>query len=107
MMEQADDGIDCQVAQATQPVIAPSPPVALAFLGRDLFPEQGVAKGFNAKPGDAVQVLDTAVMAIERQLVEITVADAVDRLAPEIEPALRYTLAPPSEAAPGHTEDTQ
>jgi hypothetical protein len=35
------------------------------------------------------------------------VAEAVDRLAPEIEPALRYTLAPPSEAAPGHTEDTQ
>jgi len=36
-----------------------------------------------------------------------TVAAAVDRLAPEIEPALRYTLAPPSKAMPGNTEDTQ
>lgn len=34
-------------------------------------------------------------------------AEAVVRLAPEIEPALRYTLAPPSEAAPGNAEDAQ
>jgi hypothetical protein len=35
------------------------------------------------------------------------VAEAVDRLAPEIESALRYTLAPPSEAVPGNAEDAQ
>lgn len=35
------------------------------------------------------------------------VAKAVDRLAPEIEPALRYTLAPPSEASHGNTKDAE
>lgn len=36
-----------------------------------------------------------------------TLAEAVSRLSPEIEPALRYSLAAPSETLAGKHEDAQ
>jgi hypothetical protein len=78
MVYQPHDGAHAQVPQARQALVGPAPVGVLQAVGGDVLPQDGVADGRNAERGEALQVVHAGGVAIERHLVEVTVANTVD-----------------------------
>src|SRR3954470_7278953 len=78
MVNEPGDGVDAELAQATQALVWPAPVGARRAVGRDALPEYGIAQLAHAQLGDAFQVIDALGVTAALHLAEVLVADAVD-----------------------------
>ena len=78
VVDQPGDHGDPRASQGRQLLIGPAPIRLPPCVGRDAFPQHGVADGADPERGKAVNIVRSSLVAIERDLAEILVADPVD-----------------------------
>ena len=79
VVDQSGDRGDAGRAQGGQALVRPAPVGAFDAVGGGAFPQDGVADGADAEPGEALDVAGAVAMAVAVQLAEIRILHAIDR----------------------------
>src|SRR5215210_3425541 len=79
MVNQADDRLDTQLAQTGEGDIGPRPISVLQLTWGDVLPQDRVSDRSDAKRREAVEIVEAVTMPAQLDLIQITIADPVDR----------------------------
>ena len=88
VVKEAHDRRDAELPQAAQPLVRPAPVRGPEAAGRGPFPEHRVPERGDAERGEAVEVVEAVLVPGAADLIDVVVADPVDRAldpAPQLE----------------------
>ena len=98
VMGQARDDPDVEGTEAAEAVVRPRPVGRARAIGSDPLPEHGIPDGANAQAGERRKVAGPGGMPAALHLVEVSIADAIDRAldaAPELQAVLAAAVETP------------